>query len=160
MNRVNQILRHPLFQQTLKQIEAAEESRIYCGHGLEHLLSVARVATILAADEGIKLPRSMIYAAALLHDLGRAMEYTGGLPHQEGSLQLAGPILKDCGYDLWEQEEILTAILQHRSAWQGERTELGKLLYRADKESRPCFFCSAADTCNWPQTKRNLSLAQ
>ncbi len=156
MIRVNRILHHPTFAAALEVICLEEEHRPFCGHALEHLLSVARLMCLLPGEA--QLPRSEIYAAALLHDLGRAEEYRGGASHEEASLTLATPILTDCGFTPQEQERILTAIRQHRSAWEGERTALGELLYRADKKSRPCFFCPAAEACNWPMEKRNLTL--
>ncbi len=158
MNRVNQILHHPGFCRALEEITAAEANRPFCGHGLEHLLSVARVAALTAQDEGQELSRPLIYAAALLHDLGRAVEYRGEGTHEEASPALAEPILTDCGFSPAERAEILTAIRQHRSSWQGTRSPLGELLYRADKKSRPCFLCPAAGACNWPPENRTNTL--
>ena len=158
MKRIDRIIAHPDFRRALTEIEACEACRPFCGHGTEHLLSTARLGALIAADEGIDVSRPLLYAAALLHDIGRAEESLRGEPHEAASLRLAGPILRDCGFSPDETAEVLTAIAQHRSAWQGERTQLGALLYRADKESRPCFCCPAAETCNWPAEKRNLCL--
>ncbi|MCD7929143.1 MAG: hypothetical protein LUF86_03175 [Clostridiales bacterium] len=46
MERVNQILRHPLFREKLTEIDRLEQERIFCRHGLEHLLAVARLSYI------------------------------------------------------------------------------------------------------------------
>ena len=32
------------------------------------------------------------------------------------------------------------------------------LLYRADKDSRPCFSCEAEADCNWKGSKKNLKI--
>ena len=71
-------------------------------------------------------------------------------------MDLALPILADCGFVLWEAAEIVEAITAHRT---GESaSDLGRLLYRADKMSRPCFACSAVKECNWPEEQKNFSL--
>ena len=36
-----------------------------------HFLDVARIGTIIALEEGLKIDREWIYAAALLHDCGK-----------------------------------------------------------------------------------------
>ena len=158
MNRIDRILAHPAFRRALAEIEDCEAARPFCGHGTEHLLSAARLGALIAADEGIDVPRPLLYAAALLHDIGRAEEYRSGEPHETASLRMAEPILRECGFSPDETAEVLRAIEQHRSSWPGTRTQLGALLYRADKESRPCFCCPAAEQCNWPAEKRNLHL--
>ena len=158
MERVNCILRHPKFRSLLSRLREQEQNRIFCGHGLDHLLSIARYAALLAADQGIHCDREMLYAAALLHDLGRVVEYDCGLPHEQAGPLLAKPILSDCGFNDEETSEILSAIAQHRSSLQGERSFYGELIARADKESRPCFLCDAASECNWPESKRNHEL--
>ena len=158
MNRVNRILAHPEFRRLLGEIEVAELSRPFCGHGMEHLLSVARLMALIALEEDFPIPRPLIYGAALVHDLGRSVEYAGGPSHEEAGPVLAAPILADCGYTPEEQALILSAVREHRSGWQGERSPLGQLLFRADKESRPCFACPARPDCNWPPEKQNLTL--
>ena len=81
-----------------------------------------------------------------------------GTPHEQGSAELARSILTDCGYSPAEQEEIVSAILQHRLPETGTQNDLAGLLYRADKASRLCMFCGAAEACNWSQEKKNMSL--
>ena len=46
MKRVNRIIRHPLWQGAMAQIESMEETRVYCKHDLTHLLDTARLAYI------------------------------------------------------------------------------------------------------------------
>ncbi len=158
MQRITRLVEHPLFRRSLEELRLAERDRIFCGHDAEHFLSVARLMTLMAAEEGVTLPRVLLYAAAFLHDIGRGEEYRSGTPHEAAALELARPILTDCGFDEEERAEILTAIRQHRSDWGGERTPLGELLYRADKKSRLCLLCPASEACNWSREKRNLTI--
>ena len=65
-------------------------------------------------------------------------------------------ILEDCGFTEQEIMEILTAIGGHRAP--GVTAPLGRLLYRADKKSRPCYACPAVGECNWPEENKNHSL--
>ena len=55
-------------------------------------------------------------------------------------------------------EKIVSAILRHRLPETGSQNDLAGLLYRADKASRLCMFCGAAEACNWSQEKKNMSL--
>lgn len=53
-------------------------------HGMVHFLDVARIGTIIALEEGLKIDREWIYAAALLHDCGKHEQYEIGIPHEPG----------------------------------------------------------------------------
>ena len=156
MERANRILSHPDFQRELAALEELERNRPFCRHGLPHLLDVARLMRIYALEEELNLPVDILYAAALLHDLGRGEEYRTGTPHELAGTKLANAILKDCGFLPWEQTMIAHAISHHRGLEQDNA--LSRLLYRADKRSRPCYSCKAAWECNWPMEKRNLTL--
>lgn len=170
MKRVNQIFRHPAYQAALKAIEEAEENRIFCRHDMEHFLSVARLACLYSLQEEAGLERELIYAAALLHDIGRAAEYEDGTPHQEAGARIAQQILSQCGFGDEEERQILSAIRFHRQPAAGERQEretgakagkgscLREYLYRADKKSRLCFCCKAQGECRWSMEKRNLEI--
>ncbi len=115
MERVNQILRHPLFQDKLAELDRLERERIFCRHGLEHLLAVARLAYLRNLEEGLGLERELIYAAALLHDIGRGEQYLRGTPHDEAGAVYAEEILPDCGFSPVEREAVVKAISGHRS---------------------------------------------
>lgn len=153
MERVNRILEHSVFKENLERLQILEKDRIFCNHTMEHFLDTARLAYIRALEEQLDLPRELIYAAALLHDIGRTRQYTENIPHHEAGAELAGSILPDCGFDEAETAQICEAIRNHRN--QGAETLLGKILYEADKKSRNCFCCPAAKECNWPREKRN-----
>lgn len=166
MERIDRILQHKRFQECRQQIMQAEVHRIYCKHGLEHSMDVARIAYILSLEnneEGQALEKEIIYAMALLHDLGRSMEYRNGQSHHEAGVEIAGEILRDCGFTETEIAWITGAIAAHKYAETEtvpeESGSIGdryrSILYRADKLSRNCFDCPAADTCYWPMEKRN-----
>ena len=62
--------------------------------------------------------------------------------------------MPQCGFTEEETETAAEAILGHRSQGSVSGT-LASVLYDADKRSRLCFCCGAADECYWPQEKRN-----
>ncbi|MGN1143156.1 MAG: HD domain-containing protein [Anaerovoracaceae bacterium] len=158
MHRLDKICSHPLWQKCLGEIGRLEENRIFCRHDVQHFLDVARIAYIENLEQEVGIPKELIYAAALLHDIGRHLQYTEGISHEEASAQLAETILTDCGFTVKEKEEILQAIGLHRNPGTAENTGLAGLLYRADKKSRACGFCEAKEQCNWPEEKKNLKL--
>ena len=146
MERVDAILRHPTFTAALAELHEQERERIFCRHGLEHLLDVARISYIQVLEGGLDYDKNVLYATALLHDIGRAAEYRGAGSHDEAGAAIAEGILRDCGYAESEIQMIQEAIRGH-----GEEggSGLAALLHRSDKASRMCFRCKAADTCKW-----------
>ncbi|BFL47070.1 HD domain-containing protein [Lactonifactor longoviformis] len=158
MERVNRILQHPTYIDCLEKIRGYEEERIFCGHDMTHFLDVARLAYLFSLEEGLKIEKEWIYAAGLLHDIGRHVQYRDKTPHQKASVPIADGILTDCGFELEERRMILTAIIRHRdSTVQGEKNLAG-IIYRADKMSRSCFGCQAEAQCDWSPEKKNLIL--
>ena len=115
MDRVNRIWRHPVYQEHYKKIQELESERIFCRHTPEHFLDVARLMYIYALEEHLELPKELIYASALLHDIGH-------------------PRIGD------------------------SCSTLAALLYKADKQSRNCFLCSAASECYWSDDKKNMKI--
>ena len=158
MERIDRILNHDLFLQCLGLNEQAENDRIFCHHDMVHFLDVARIAMILNLEEGLDIPKDIIYAAALLHDIGRHIQYADGTPHEEASAKLAPEILKECGYSDKETHVIISSIETHRNPAVAEEASLNSILYRADKASRPCFACKAEKECNWKNDKKNKSI--
>lgn len=156
MERIQPIVQHPRFQDWLRQMDALEAERIYCRHGLPHLLDVARIAALLAVERGASYPRDMIYAAALLHDLGRLAQYTSGIPHAQAGVPMAQTLLHETAFTAQEQEEILRAVSFHRT---GDTSDsLAQIIFEADHASRMCFACDAADTCYWSAQRRNQTV--
>ena len=156
MERIQPILHSPRYQDWLRQMDELEAGRIYCRHGLPHLLDVARIAALLAAERHAPYPRDMIYAAALLHDLGRLAQYTTGAPHAQAGVPMAQELLHETAFTAQEQEEILRAVSRHRT---GDAPDsLAQIIFEADHASRMCFACKAADTCYWPEERRNTTV--
>lgn len=158
MERVNLIYQHPVFKECCEQIDKWEENRIFCSHNREHFLDVARVAMIINIEENFGIENYIIYGAALLHDIGRHLQYEKGIPHERASAEIALGILRDCGYGSKECERIVEAILFHRNNDIKDEKNLKGLLYRADKASRCCFWCKAKEECNWKDNKKNRRL--
>lgn len=156
MKRANAVWNHPLYRQQLQELQQLEKDRRYCKHTPEHFLDVARLAYLFSMEQGLKLDKELIYTTALLHDIGRVEQYTMGIPHEQAGMQLAEPILKDCGFKEEEIGEIVAAIGSHRLKEQSGT--LGKILYQADKKSRNCFLCKVRKECNWPDEKKNMNI--
>ena len=59
MERIDRICRHPLWKESVAEIQRLEEERIYCKHDPAHYLDVARIAYIenLEKDRGISKAR-------------------------------------------------------------------------------------------------------
>lgn len=121
-------------------------------------MDVARIAWILNLEEQLGLSKTMIYATALLHDIGRHVQYEDGTPHEIASAQLAEEILTECGFRPKERTIILQAIREHRNKKVAKEKSLSGVIYRADKASRACFNCEAKQLCNWKETKKNLKI--
>ena len=98
MERVNEILQDPLYRTCLSKIAFFERDRIFCGHDMAHFLDVARLAYLFNLEENLKLEKEEIYTAALLHDVGRFVQYEDGTPHQLASLPLAEKLMDRHGY--------------------------------------------------------------
>ena len=158
MDRVNRILQNKEYQLYLGKNVAAEDERIFCRHNMEHFLDVARIAMLLNVERNLGIDKGTLYAAALLHDIGRWKEYEDGTPHEVASARIAPKILADCGYTEEERALICKAILSHRDASVAPEESLDGILYEADKLSRPCHSCQAKALCKWSEEKKNLSI--
>jgi uncharacterized protein len=121
---------------------------------MEHFLDVARIAYIKVLEDNLSCSKEVIYGIALLHDIGRVLEYEEGIPHHEGSVIIAKEILQDTSFTKEEKESILKAIEAHRKDDNLEK--LAKIIYKSDKISRNCFNCKAIDECYWSDDKKNF----
>lgn len=158
MDRIDRILKHSLFLHHLQANNAAEADRRFCRHNIEHFLDVARIGRIIALEEQLHMNQEWIYAAALLHDMGKHVQYEEGTPHEIASGEIAPEILRECGFDEKETTVIVEAILAHRDASIAGEKNLKGILYRADKASRGCFLCPAEAECNWKDGRKNLQI--
>lgn len=169
MNRINAIYTHPLYRQKFLALQEREKDRFFCRHTMEHFLDVARLMYIRNLEEQAGLPKELIYAAALTHDIGRNEQYVSGESHEKAGARMAGEILKECGFQEDEIQKIQTAILAHRDSKgteggkdgrqeEADTEKLLQYLYWADKKSRNCFSCPACEECSWSEEKKNLSI--
>lgn len=154
MKNTNKIVLSKIYRDYLNELEGLEKDRFFCRHNYEHFISVARICYILKLEEGVDVDKDMIYATALLHDLGRVLEIKEGINHAIGSVDIAREILEITDFSLEEKNRILSCISYHRTKDASE-DEFFNIFYRADKLSRPCFRCPAYDECNWSYEKKN-----
>lgn len=153
MERVNRILNNGKYKELVAEIDELEKDRIYCHHDMDHCLDVARIATIIAGEEHLDISREIIYATALLHDIGRAEQYKNEIEHELAGAAIAPSILEECGFNEDETNDIVVAILNHGNEQIMEDRDLSGIIYRADKASRKCYVCKAIDTCTKPEEK-------
>lgn len=188
MPRVDAVWNHPLYQERYRALQRAERDRVFCGHDLQHFLDVARIAWTVLLERAVgdatakamrdgrdgggaasypEAARDVVYAAALLHDMGRADEYETGEPHDVAGTRIAAEILgtveQDKRFSSSECERILAAIAHHRTgaapAFGASGPDaLADALRYADKAARACYACSARELCNWPDGKKNLTI--
>ena len=88
----------------------------------DHSRIAAHCAEAIARACGLDADKA--YVLGLLHDIGRHLQYTRNIPHDQASAQLAEVILADCGFSKAERAEVEDAILQHRDSINGYRTGL------------------------------------
>lgn len=154
MQRVENIRKHPLYCSLMEKISDHEQNRKFCCHGMEHSLDVARIAYIINLEESLGIDKELIYAAALLHDIGRGdIDKKYGEHHESGCI-LSRKILQDAGFAETEICVIIEAISLHNSE-RDKRKGLEYLLYRGDKLSRCCFSCKAYADCYWKEENKN-----
>lgn len=166
--RYNEIINNKEYRKLLMEVEDMEENREYCRHGLEHLLDVARISYIMVLEDGADIPKDIIYAAALFHDIGRGKSYQSGANHDEVSADIAKKLLPDCGYNDKEIIQICDAIKLHSGRldigeFQNKREEnkeleLADYLKISDQLSRNCFNCKVSNTCKWSEEEKNSNI--
>lgn len=172
MNRIGAIIKDPSFTAAVDKIAEMEKERRFCRHTFQHFIDVARIAYILMLESGdirrfmvefeLTLPnaREILYAAALLHDIGRWKEYETGEDHSIISAELAGDILIRAGFNAREIGIIRAGIREHRHFTEN-MSLLGEHLYRADDLARFCTGCDVKGECHKyekMETGRNMIL--
>ena len=75
MPRLNAVWNHPLYQKYYRENEKIEHDREFCCHQITHLLDVARIAYIKNLEAGLGIDKELIYTAAILHDIGKALDH-------------------------------------------------------------------------------------
>ena len=152
MDRLDKIYQNPKFKEIMSKIEDIEKDRIYCKHDIAHSMDVARIAYITALEDGLSIKKDIIYAAALLHDLGRGVNYQN---HVGESVKIAEEILSQSDFTGEEIEKILRAVNLHS---QNDGNGLLGVIQKADKLSRLCFACKSIDTCKWSKEELNIKI--
>lgn len=150
MDRINGILEHPEYEEHLAKIELLEKDREFCKHDYAHAIAVARITQAYLSDQKVRgISRELVYAAALLHDIGRWVEYQTGEDHALTGARMAEAILHDCNYLPEEIALVQRAVCEHRcSPEEPDLSVLGQALARADDWSRDCRHCSARGRCH------------
>ncbi len=159
MERIDAIVRDPLFQECLSKNKREERDREFCKHDLQHFVDVCRITYILMLESGSfsnfietnnlsgpQAAKETVYAAGILHDIGRWRQYQTGEDHSVIGAELAEQILKRASFSVQEIRVITRAILEHR-AQRDQMSILGELLHRADNLSRACHECGAKEMC-------------
>jgi len=152
LQAINHILGDPDYLACLWENDRREQGRIYCRHDLQHMLDVARLTYILLLESGRlgnisrERGREMVYAAGLLHDIGRWRQYDGSGDHALAGAELAGPIMLRAGFSPAEVELVSRAVAEHRLGEEGASV-LGRALARADDLSRDCYQCRVREQC-------------
>lgn len=163
--KYQKILEDDEYKQYLKQLQNLEQNRIYCKHDLNHFLDVARICTITAYDHGISVDKDIVYAAGLLHDIGRCDPKVSS--HEEHSAKIANEILPKCGYTKDEVSQIIEIILSHRGRDvlnnikkldKSDYLDIVDCFKIADQLSRNCFCCDATITCKWKDEEKLESI--
>ena len=155
VNRIQSIQNNPDYRERYIKLQDAEKNRIFCKHTMEHFLDVARLMYIFCLEDGENIRKDVIYATALLHDLGRYDQIAYGIPHNVAGVEIAKNILEKCGFTEDEIQSIQKAIASHREPNDSTHDPLARYLYRADKMSRNCFSCVVRTECNWSDEKKN-----
>lgn len=158
MDKIDRLLKNELYISCMDRIKKAEKDRIFCLHGMEHALDVARICYITSLERGLDIDKEVIYAMALLHDVGRCVEYESNISHHEAGEPIARQILGECGFSDSDVDIICDAIASHKSRSDDCDNALNELLFTADKLSRNCFSCEASDKCYWPLEQKNKSI--
>ena len=158
MDRVNKIIKNRDYQKYLNELKKIEKNRKFCRHNLPHFLDVARIASIINLKTNAQIDDEHIYAAALLHDIGRAKADVYNPSHAAVSAKLSEKILRDCCFFELEINYILDAIIRHDDKNFNNVKNLSGILYIADKLSRPCYMCDMKEPCFWNLEKKNLEL--
>ena len=159
MDKVNRIWNHPMYREAYAAIQELEKEREFCGHSAEHFLAVARLMWIYNLEEGSGLSRERVYGAALLHDIGRHLQYRGGDSPPRGQRSAGGensPGLRFCGGG--DSGYSGSDPCPPLAGDPGRKKSLRGYLYRADKQSRSCLSCLAEAACDWPEEKKNLKI--
>lgn len=165
MKRIELLLKDPLYHEYMERNIKEEANLKYCRHDLHHHMDVARIAYILVLENndlsyfvkeaglsGRLAAKELIYAAGLLHDIGKWKEYQVGMDHASYGARLARDILPKMHFNGNEIDIIAQAIYEHRNI-NKDMSFLGERIHRADNLSRVCSQCDNRQNCPKLETK-------
>ena len=150
MIRIQDILDKVEKYQTREDVELVRKAYVYAAAAhagqtrlsgepyLSHPLAVADTLAEMRLD-------GATVTAGLLHDIGRWVQVETKADHAKAGAEMAAPILKRCGFSDEESALVVQAILYHRINEHPDA--FSKVLYDADKQSRPCFACPEIGSC-------------
>ena len=128
LKRIELLLNDTLYNNYIAYNEEEESEPKYCRHDINHHIDVARIAYILVLENNdlnffVKenkladklAAKEVIYAAGLLHDIGKWKEYQAGVDHASYGARLAREILPRVNFDDNEINVIARAIYEHRN---------------------------------------------
>ena len=127
-----------------------------------HTFCVMEAADSICQGEGFSQEdRQLALLIALLHDIGKSLQYEQKIPHEISGCVIAAEILgtlpPEAAFSEAEKEQIHTATRGHRRH-RKEPELLERLLYESDKASRACFACPAEPECSWDEEKKNKEI--
>ena len=105
MDTVTRLIQHPLYKEKYDALQAYEKERLYCRHDMRHFMRVAQIADQIARENGLSFSAEEITLVALLHDIGRIMQYQNNISHAEASASFVRDILLSLGYDDKKQKK-------------------------------------------------------
>lgn len=165
MKRIELLLKDALYNEYIIRNSKEEEGIKYCQHDLRHHFDVARIAYILVLEHNdlnyfvkeaglnSKLAaKELIYAAGLLHDIGKWKEYQSDIDHASYGARLAHDVLPRAFFNPNEVEIICRAIYEHRNISK-DMSFLGERVHRADNLARVCSQCEHRTQCPKLETK-------
>ncbi|MDD4801777.1 MAG: HD domain-containing protein [Syntrophomonas sp.] len=159
MKRIDLILKDDIYSEYIRRNTDEEMGLKYCRHGLPHHIDVARIVYILVLEHndlsyfvkeygltGRLAAKEVIYAAGLLHDIGKWKEIQEGVDHAAYGARLARDLLPRAFFNDNEIDIITKAIYDHRNISE-QMSFLGERLHRADNLSRVCSQCEQRLEC-------------
>jgi hypothetical protein len=170
LNRTERLKDDPCYKKCLILNGEREKDRPFCRHDFRHMLDVSLISQKIIAENGnlalfagekglpVASAEEVIYAAGLLHDIGRWRQYDTGEDHALAGALMARAILERCGFLKNEIEIITRAIKEHRRSGPGT-SYLGRVICLADDLSRPCGTCKARSGCYKSGYMENLKKA-
>ncbi|HPR93288.1 MAG TPA: HD domain-containing protein [Syntrophomonadaceae bacterium] len=164
LKRTDLLINDSLYNEYLQRNAREEMEPRFCRHDISHHFDVALITFILILENndleyflkesGISsrmAAKEVIYAAGLLHDIGKWKEYRDGDEHASYSAKLARGLLPRALFNPDEIEIICRAIYEHRNI-SNDMSFLGERLYRANNLSRICSQCGYNRQC--PKVKQ------